>query len=126
MTLAAIQRIKDRPAVAVLAGLSLLVPFLAANAIVANRLEPFFSMIRPGPHTSQREYVLLAIVLLLIPAGAVGAMLPSFGRDSTGRRRFYIANCAAAALLLVIFAVITTALGSEIYYCEFLQVPNCD
>lgn len=124
--MAASQRLTNRPATAALAGLALIIPFLAANAVVANRIEPFFSLVRPGPHTSPREYVLLTAVLLLMPVGALIAMLPALALDSGGRRRFYAANCAIAVLLLIIFAVITAALGSEIYYCEFLQVPNCD
>jgi hypothetical protein len=51
---------------AVIGGLSAL-PFFTANAIVAQRIEPFFSVIRPGPHTSTFELVLLAVVLLCPP-----------------------------------------------------------
>ncbi len=115
-----------RPRLAALAGVSLLIPFLAANAVVANRIEPLFSLIRPGMHTSPREVVLLAIVLLLMPVGAMVAMLPSVGRDGTGRRRLYVFNCAVAVALVAVFAVIASALGSEIYACEYLKVPNCD
>lgn len=115
-----------RPRLAALAGLSLLIPFLVANAVVANRIEPLFSLIRPGAHTSAREYAVLAIVLLLMPAGALWAMLPSMGRDEAGRRRFYVMNCAVAVVLAAIFTVIASALGSEIYACEYLQIPNCD
>ncbi|MBE0656851.1 MAG: hypothetical protein IH602_04120 [Bryobacteraceae bacterium] len=122
----AIVRVRSRPGVAALAGLSLLIPFLVTNAVVANRIEPFFSLIRPGLHTSAREYTVLAIVLLLMPAGALWAMLPSLGRDETGRRRFYLLNCAVAIVLFAIFTTIIFPLGGEIYACEYLQVPNCD
>ena len=122
----AIERMRSRPGVAAVAGLSLLIPFLVANAVVANRIEPLFSLIRPGLHTGAREYAALAIVLLLMPAGAWWAMLPSLGRDGAGRRRFYVMNCAVAVLLSASFAVITWALGAEIYACEYLKVLNCD
>lgn len=122
----AMEGIRSRPRLAAVAGLSLLIPFLAANAVVANRIEPLFTLIRPGLHTSAREYAVLAVVLLLMPAGAMVAMLPSVWRDGTGRRRLYVVNCAVAVVLVAIFAVITSALGQEIYACEYLKVPNCD
>lgn len=124
--MAAIQRLRNRPAAAALAGLALLIPLLAANAVVANRIEPFFGPVRPGPRISPGEYVLLAAVLLLMPAGGLIAMLPSLALDAGGWRRYYTANFVIAAILFIIFGVIPTALGSEVYYCGFLQVPNCD
>ena len=42
-------------------------PFVAANALVGHRVEPFFSFIRPGPQTSPFEYVLLGLVLGCLP-----------------------------------------------------------
>jgi hypothetical protein len=47
--------ITARPAFAAVAGSLFLLPFFAANAIVGNRIEPFFSLIRPGLHTSPRD-----------------------------------------------------------------------
>ncbi len=115
-----------RPRTAALLGFLCALPFLLANAIVANRVEPFFSLIRPGPHTSLREYVLLAVVLLLIPLGAFTALGPWFVRDAGGKRHFPVVNGAIAALMLIAFTVISSAVGAEIYACEILQVPNCD
>jgi hypothetical protein len=115
-----------RPGSAALAGLLFVLPFFIANAIVANRIEPFFSLIRPGLHTSAREYVMLAIVLLLLPLGAYIALSPMLRRGADGTRRFYLLNSAIAALLLIAFAVISIALGSEIYRCDVLKIPNCD
>ena len=70
------------PTNAALAGVALLLPFLAANAIVGNRIEPFFSLIRPGQHTSPQEYAVLFAVLFLI---AVGAFVAASGPlDYTG------------------------------------------
>ena len=45
-----------------------------------NRVEPFFSWIRPGPHTSAFEYVLLPVTLGLIAVGVVIAVRPLFER----------------------------------------------
>jgi uncharacterized membrane protein len=115
-----------RPGSAALAGFLFVLPFFIANAIVGNRIEPFFSLIRPGLHTSAREYVLLAIVLLLLPAGAFIALSPMLRRGADGTRRFYLLNGLIAALLLVAFAVLSIALGSEIYRCDVLKIPNCD
>lgn len=115
-----------RPRMAAWTGLLFALPFWLLNLVVVKRLEPVFSWIRPGPHTSAQEYWALAVVLLLMPAGALIAMLPSLALESNRQRRFYAVNCTIAVLLFIIFGVIATALGSEIYYCEYLQVPNCD
>lgn len=64
------------PKVAALTSLLFIVPFLLLNTIVANRIEPFFSLIRSGQHTSPQEYVLLPVVLLLLPLGAFIAIRP--------------------------------------------------
>ncbi len=115
-----------RPAFAAVTGSLFLLPFLAANAIVGNRIEPFFSLVRPGLHTSPREYVLLGVVLLLILVGAAVAARPMLGRDDDGNRRFYPVNAALAALLCLAFVVLSLGLGSDIYRCDVLGIPNCD
>lgn len=115
-----------KPGLAALGGLLCLAPFAVANAIVAKQVEPFFSWIRPGPHTSPQELVLLAIVLCLMPVGAYVAARPLWRRDANGRRRFLAVNAGTAALLVVVFGVLSIGLGSEIYRCEILRVPYCD
>lgn len=116
----------NHPSAEALIGLLFILPFGILNAIVAGRVEPFFSFIRPGPHTSTLESILLPAVLLLLPLGAYCAMRPLLRSDSGGRRRFYLLNAAIAALMLIVFAVLTAALGAEIYACEVMQVSNCD
>lgn len=100
-------------------------PFAGLNVIVAKRVEPLFSLIRPGLHTSPFEYVLLFIVLLLLPIGAFIALGPML-RVVDGKRRFYPVNGVTAAVLLIVFAVLSIGLGSDIYRCDILQIPNCD
>lgn len=95
------------------------------NAIVANRIEPYFSLIRPGPHTSAREYVLLFVVMFLILVGAFVAARPLL-RKADGTRRFYAVNAVFAAFLCLAFVVLSGALGTEIYRCDVLKIPNCD
>jgi len=119
-------RLATHPGLSAATGAMLMLPFLAANAIVGHRIEPFFSLIRPGPQTSAREYVLLAVVLLCLPAGAFVALRPMLGRGPDGRRRIYFVNGLLAAFLIVVFLTISIALGSEIYRCDVLQIPNCD
>jgi len=114
------------PKSAALIGFLLILPFAVLNVIVAKRVEPFFSLIRPGIHTSPLEYVLLFIALLLLPAGAFIALRPVLRKGSDGRLRFYPVNAATAAVLLTVFAVISIALGAEIYRCDILQIPYCD
>jgi hypothetical protein len=35
-------------------------------------------------------------------------------------------NGVVAALLLAAFAMLSVGLGSDIYRCDVLQIPNCD
>jgi multisubunit Na+/H+ antiporter MnhG subunit len=116
----------ERPVTAALAGVLSLLPFVMANAIVSQRVEPFFSLIRPGTETSVQEMVLLAFVLLLMPVGAYVALRPVLRMGFDRRRSFLFLNVATAAVVLVVFGTIAIALGNEIYRCEILQLPNCD
>lgn len=110
-----------RPGVSAMYGMLCAIPLLVANAIVANRIEPFFTMIRPGPHTSAREYVLLVVVISLLAVGAFIAARPMFLN-----RRFYVANGFSTAILALAFVAIAVALGTEIYRCDILGISNCD
>ena len=120
------KHIATNPKSAALVGFLLILPFLFLNMVVARRMEPLFSLIRPGLHTSPHEYVLLAFVLLLIPVGAFIAIRPMLQRGSDGKRKFYLANGILAAILLLVFVLLSVGLGSEIYRCDVLQIPNCD
>jgi hypothetical protein len=116
----------SNPISAALVGLLFMAPFVFLNAIVGNRIEPFFSLIRPGIHTGPYEYPLLFFVLLLIPVGSFIAIRPMFQQEAEGKRKFYLLNVLLAALLLIVFVTLSVALGSEIYRCDILQIPNCD
>ena len=115
-----------KPARAALSGALLLLPLVALNTIVANRIEPFLSLIRPRIHTSPREYVLLVMVLILMPVGAFLAARPMREIGANGKRRFYAVNAVLATLLCIMFVVLSVALGSDIYRCDVLRIPNCD
>jgi hypothetical protein len=119
-------RVSTNPNAAALTGALLLVPFVVLNTIVANRIEPFVSLIRPGIHTSALEYVLLFTVLLLMPVGALIALRPMLERRTDGRRRRYLGNGLVAAVMLIAFLLLSVGLGVEIYRCDVLQIPNCD
>ena len=114
------------PRSAAFIGLLFLTPFLFLNAVVGSRIEPFFSMIRPGAHTSTFEYILLFSVLLLIPIGSLIAIRPMLQKGSKGKRKFYWANAILAAVLFAFFILLFTTLGTEIYRCNILLIPNCD
>jgi len=114
------------PTLAALGGVLFVLPFVTLNAIVATPIEPFFSLIRPGIHTSPLEYVLLLVVVLLIPVGAFLAARPLLQKGPDGRRRFYAANAILATLLCIVFVVLSVALGSDIYRCDILRIPHCD
>jgi hypothetical protein len=115
-----------RPTIAALVGGLCVLPFLAANAVVANRIEPFFSWIRPGPHTSGFEYVLLAVVLGFIGLGAFIAGRPLFDRLAPRRPPILVLNGGLSAILLVVFLTLSVTLGGEIYRCDVIGIPNCD
>jgi hypothetical protein len=111
---------------AALVGALCLLPFLTTNAIVANRIEPMFSFIRPGPHTSSFEYVLLCVLIGLIAVGAFIAGRPIIDGVAPATRRVLLLNGGVSALLLLAFVTLSIALGSEIYRCDVLGIPNCD
>lgn len=117
--------LRRNPNVAALTGALYALPLLAANAIVAQRIEPFFSVIRPGPHTSSFELVVLAVVLVCLPVGAYVAARPLL--DPRARSvSTWLVNGTIGALLLVAFVAISVGLGSDIYRCDVLGIPNCD
>jgi hypothetical protein len=119
------EHLSAHPWLAALLGALLAVPFVAVNAVVGHRIEPLFSVLRPGRHTSPFEYVVLTVVLVLLPLGAGVALLP-LRRAAHGRRRFPPLNLALAVLLVGAFALITYELGQEVYRCDVLGLPNCD
>jgi len=108
------------------AGLAFGAPFLLLNTVVALRLEPYFTMLRPGPHTGPVEIPLLVVVLLLMPVGAFVALRPLRSADVDGRRSVPIVNVLVALVLVGGFLVIGGALGEEIVRCDVLGVPRCD
>ena len=89
-------------------------------------MEPFFSWIRPGPHTSAFEYLLLPVTLGLIAVGVVIAVRPLFERGARPRARTYILNGGVGALMLAAFLILSFALGTDIYGCDVLGTPNCE
>jgi hypothetical protein len=101
-------------------------PFLTANVVVANRVEPLFSLIRPGQHTGAREYVILALVLFMIPAGAWIAARPLWRVRARLGAGVAVGNAIVAVLLLLAFVAIAVPLGVEVYRCDILSVSNCD
>jgi hypothetical protein len=119
-------RTTTNPSLAALNGLLLALPFVVMNAIVGNRIEPFFSLIRPGIHTSPVEYVLLFVVVLLIPVGAFVAARPLLQKGADGKRRFHVVNAILATLLCMFFVALSVGWGSDIYRCDILRIPNCD
>lgn len=118
--------ITTNPRSAAFIGLLFVVPLIVLNKIVGDRIEPFFSLIRPGIHTSPLEYVLLPIVLFLLPVGAFIAVRPMLRNGAEGKRKLYPVNGILAVLLLAVFVLISVAFGSEVYRCDVLQIPNCD
>jgi len=120
------QNITSNPKPAALVGFLLALPFLLLNTIVGSRIEPFFSIIRPGIHTGPFEYFVLAVVLLLLPLGAFIAARPIFQKGADGKRKFYFANLIIATILITGFVALSVGLGSDIYRCDVLQIPNCD
>jgi len=116
----------SNPKSAALVGFLFALPFVVMNTIVGSRIEPFYSLIRPDTHTSPFEYVLLAVVLLLLPVGAFIAVRPMFQNGVDGERKFYLVNILLATILVTGFVALSIGLGSDIYRCDVLLIPNCD
>jgi hypothetical protein len=109
-----------------LIGMLFILPFVLLDLIVSRRIEPFFSILRPGIHTSPQEMGLLLTVLLLLPVGAAVAVRPMLQKGKDGKRKFLLVNAIAAGFLLLVFVLLVIGLGSEIYRCDILLIPNCD
>jgi len=118
--------LNSNPKSAALAGFLFALPFVVMNTIVGSRMEPFYSLIRPDTHTSPFEYVLLAVILLLLPVGGFIAVRPMFQKGADGKRKFYPVNIILAAILVTGFVALSIGLGSDIYRCDVLHIPNCD
>jgi hypothetical protein len=54
------------------------------------------------------------------------ALRPVVHPGAAGQRRFLLLNGLLAALLVALFAALAVGLGSDIYTCDVLQIPNCD
>ena len=115
-----------QPHAAAVTGALTLAPLAALSAVVGERIEPFFSLIRPGPHTGAAEHLLLVAALLLLPVGAFVAGRPLTQRGPGGMRPLHALNGAVVALLASAFVAISFGFGAEIYRCDVLRIPNCD
>jgi len=116
----------SNPRSAALVGFLFALPFLVMNTIVGSRIEPFYSLLRPDAHTSPFEYVLLAVILIMLPLGAFIAVRLMFQKGADGKRKFYLVNIMLATILVTGFVALSIGLGSDIYRCDVLLIPNCD
>jgi hypothetical protein len=114
------------PNLIALLGLTFSLPFLFLNAIIGNRIEPIFSFIRPDIHTSQLEYLLLLTSVSLLPIGGAIAIRPVFQKTAGSNQKIYLLNYASSLVLFILFALLVIGLGSDIYKCDILKIPNCD
>jgi hypothetical protein len=114
-----------RPALAAVAGALTAVPLFLTNLVVVHRIEPYFSWLRPGPHTSPWEFPVLFGLLALMLAGAVVALASAWAAPRA-TRRLPVANAVVATLLTAAALLIGSALGAEIYACDVAGIPNCD
>jgi hypothetical protein len=119
------KNLSTKPTLAATIGFLFAAPFVIMNFIIALRIEPFFSFI--GSFPAIRNATLTPLLLLLLfPIGAYIAALPMLRQDASGKRKMIIANSIVIAILLVVFAVLFTALGEEFYRCDILNIPKCD
>jgi hypothetical protein len=114
-----------KPNTAALKGFLFSLPFFVLNFIVSLRLEPFYSIFGSVPAIRNSPFIPL-LLLLLFPVGAFVAALPMLQTGAKGKRKIYIANMAVAAVLLIIFVLLFSVLGEELYQCNVLKIPNCD
>lgn len=120
------KNISLNPGSAALIGFLCSLPFIVMNALVANQVQPVLSFLRPDGHTSTFEYGLLASVLLLLPIGAFITLRPVLYKKQDEDRKLYIFNIVLAIILFAGFVMISIGLGSDIYQCDVLKIPNCD
>ncbi len=111
---------------AALIGFLLMLPFFALNAIVVSKLEPFYTLIRPGLHTSPAESVLLNAVLILFPIAFFITLRPMLRRGYDGKYHFYIINALLGAVILAVTVLIWGGLAQDVISCDILKIPNCD
>lgn len=121
----AANRLAARPWLAALIGASAMLPLVALNTVVVYRLDPWFSIIRPGVHTGPFEFPILIAAILLLPLGAVVSLSPLWG-IAAGRRRFPVVNIVVALALVAAFVALAIGFGSDIVRCDVLQIRNCD
>jgi len=115
------------PKLAALVGFLFVLPFLVMNTIVGSKIEPFYSFLRPQGPQPVGEYALLFTSLLLLPLiGAFVALRPMLQKGADGKRKLYLLNIIIATILLVFSITLFIGLGTEIYRCDVLHIPNCD
>jgi hypothetical protein len=61
-----------------------------------------------------------------LPLGAVIAARPLFESNTDRKPAVYLVNGVLAALMLIVFVALLAALGTDIYRCDVLRIPNCD
>lgn len=118
--------LSSNPKSAALIGFLCSLPFIVVNALVANQVQPILSFIRPTGHTGLFEYGVLAFVLFLLPIGAFITCRPVLQNEKGENRKLYIFNIILAIILFAGFIMISIGLGSDIYQCDVLKIPNCD
>jgi hypothetical protein len=108
----------------VLSGLTYALPFLFLNAVVSNKLQPLYSIIRPGTTTTALEYILLFLSIFLIGVGAFAAAKPMLFESK--QRKLYFVNCVVSLLLFVVFLLLLLGFGAQVYTCDVLQIQSCN
>lgn len=103
-------------------GVLLTLPFILLNAIVVSKFEPFYSLIRPGLHTSPTESWLLMAALLLLPVAFFITIRPMLD----GTRRLYPINIILGAFILLGTIFLWSGLSEDIFMCDVFHIPNCD
>ena len=120
------KNISANPRLAALVGFLFVLPFLIMNTIVGSQIEPFYSLLRPQGPQPVGEYALLFTSLLVLPfIGAFIAARPMLQKED-GKRKFYLLNSIIVAILLIFSITLSIGLGTEIYRCDVLHIPNCD
>ena len=113
------------PTAGALLAVACALPLLTTNWIVSQRIEPVFSVIRPGQHTSPQELVVLTVVMLLLPLGAWLAARPLV-RTGHARSLLLVIDLAVATVLALGFVLLSVGFGTDFYRCEILQIKGCD
>ena len=101
-------------------GILFALPFFILNALVVSGVS-ILKILRPEGHTTGYEQIFILGLLSLVFIGGVVSLYPAMKA-----RRLMVLNVVVGVLLVGFSVVAGYGLGSDVYHCDILRIPNCD